>query len=60
VKIDDLQQLVLDLSPAEKLAVKQFNTLLKDRSGSVPDSPFLAVVVEFIADHPELLRRLSQ
>ena len=57
---DDLQQVVLDLSPAEKLAVKQFITFLKDRGGSVPQSPFLAAVDEFIAAHPELLRRLSQ
>ncbi len=60
MKPEDLSQLVSQLSPAEQSAVKAFITFLKERSRKVPETPFLAAIDEFIAAHPELLRRLSQ
>jgi hypothetical protein len=60
MKSEDLAQLVSELSPAEQSAVKEFITFLKERSGKAAESGFLATIDEFIAAHPELLRRLSQ
>jgi hypothetical protein len=57
---EDLSQLVSQLSPAEQSAVKEFIAFLKERRGKAPETAFLAAIDEFIADHPELLRRLSQ
>ena len=57
---EDLTQLVSELSPAEQSAVREFIAFLKERSGRAPEAAFLAAIDEFIAAHPELLRRLAQ
>jgi hypothetical protein len=56
----DLNQLVSELSPAERSAVEEFITFLKQQNGSAPQTSFQAAIDEFIAAHPELLRRLAQ
>ena len=56
MKPEDLTNLVTQLSPEEQAAVKEFIVFLKARK----EPPFLAAVDEFIAAHPELLRRLAQ
>ncbi len=50
---------VNSLSPEEETSVLQFIDYLKRQSLSGP-SPFLKAADEFIAQHPELLRRLAQ
>jgi arsenate reductase-like glutaredoxin family protein len=57
---EDLSQIVSELSPAQRSAVKEFITFLKERNGKSPETSFQAAVDEFIAAHPELLRRLAQ
>jgi len=57
---EDLSQLVSELSPAEQSAVREFITFLKERNGKLPMTSFQAAIDEFIAAHPELLRRLAQ
>ena len=56
----DLTQLVSELSPAERTAVEEFINFLRERSGKLPETSFQAAIDEFIAAHPELLRRLAQ
>ncbi len=56
----NLAELVSQLSPEEQSAVEAFITFLRERKGKSPETPFLAALDEFIATHPELLRRLSQ
>jgi hypothetical protein len=56
---ENLADLIGSLTPEERASVKQFVDFLK-RKGSSPSSPFLTAVDEFIAQHPELLRRLAQ
>jgi hypothetical protein len=56
----DLSQLVSELSPAEQSAVKEFINFLKERNGKSPETSFQAAMEEFIAAHPESLRRLAQ
>jgi hypothetical protein len=60
MKPGDLSQLISDLSPAEQSAVKEFITFLKERNGKSPRTSFQVAIDEFIAAHPELLRRLAQ
>jgi len=60
MKPEGLSQLVSELSPAEQSAVKEFITFLKERNGKLPKTSFQAAIDEFIAAHPELLRRLAQ
>jgi uncharacterized protein YbgA (DUF1722 family) len=55
-----LTQLVSQLSAEEQSAVKEFITFLRERRGKQPQTAFLAAIDEFIAAHPELLRRLAQ
>ena len=55
----DLSQLVSELSPAERSAVEAFINFLKERNGKSPETSFQAAIEEFIAAHPELLRRLA-
>jgi hypothetical protein len=55
-----LTQLVSQLSAEEQSAVKEFITFLKERRAKQPQTAFLAAIDEFIAAHPELLRRLAQ
>ena len=40
--------------------MREFITFLKERHGKQPETAFLAAIDEFIAAHPELLRRLAQ
>ena len=56
---ENLADLISKLTPQEQDCVKQFVEFLKRRE-SLPSSPFLAAVDEFIDQHPELLRRLAQ
>lgn len=58
---DSLVDVVLSLTPQEQDAVREFVAYLKQRQAeSVSVSPFLRAAEEFIAEHPELLRRLAQ
>jgi hypothetical protein len=57
---ENLTQLVSQLSPEEQSAVKEFITFLRDRQGKSPSTTFQAAFDEFVAAHPELLRRLAQ
>ena len=56
---EDVNQLVSNLSPEEQSAVKAFITFLKNRNGQSGEISFQAAIEEFVATHPELLRRLS-
>jgi hypothetical protein len=57
---EEITQLVSQLSPEEQSAVRDFIAFLKERGRKVPATMFLTAVDEFIATHPELLRRLAQ
>jgi len=57
---ENLTELVSQLSPDEKAAVREFIEFMKRRKNEAELSPFLAAVEEFMAEHPELLRRLAQ
>ena len=57
--VENLAETISSLTPEEQESVKQFVQFLK-RKGSLPSSPFLAAVDEFIDLHPELLRRLAE
>lgn len=57
---ENLPELVSQLSPEEKAAVREFIEFLRHRKDQPPRTPFLAAIEEFIAEHPELLRRLAQ
>ena len=57
---ENLTELVAQLSPEEKAAVQEFISFIKRRKPESELSPFLAAVEEFMAEHPELLRRLAQ
>jgi hypothetical protein len=56
---ENLADVIGSLTPEEQESVKQFIDFLKAK-GSLPSSPFLAAVDEFIDQHPELLRCLAQ
>ena len=60
MKAEDLSQLVSQLSPEEQSAVRDFIAFLKERNGKLSEISFQAAIGEFIAAHPELLRRLAQ
>lgn len=53
---DNLADLIRTLSPEEQESVREFVLFLKRRSSSA----FHSAVNEFVAEHPELLRRLAQ
>jgi hypothetical protein len=55
---ENMSELLQSLTPREEEAVRQFIGFL--RGESRPESPFLAAVDEFVAEHPELLRRLAK
>jgi hypothetical protein len=58
---ENLADVVRSLTQREQDAVRQFIDYLKGRGGSVSSqSPFLQAADDFIAEHPELLRRLAQ
>lgn len=40
--------------------MREFIAFLKESKGMQPETAFLAAIDEFIAAHPELLRRLAQ
>jgi hypothetical protein len=54
---ESLANVIETLTPQEQDAVRQFIGYLKDRDAR---SPFLRAADEFIAEHPEILHRLSQ
>lgn len=60
METDNLTQVLSQLSREEQSAVKEFIAFLKERHGRQPETAFQAAVEEFIAAHPELLRRLAQ
>jgi hypothetical protein len=55
---ESLTELIETLTLPEQEAVREFIGYLKRQPAGA--SPFLAAVDEFIAQHPELLRRLAQ
>lgn len=57
---ENFTELVSQLSPEEKAAVREFIEFIKRRKNESELTPFLAAIEEFMAAHPELLRRLSQ
>jgi len=58
---ESLAEVVQSMTPQEQDAVGQFIRYLKRRDASVrSQSPFLQAADEFIAQHPELLKRLAQ
>jgi hypothetical protein len=57
--VENLADAIRALTPAEQESVRLFVEFLK-RKDPAPSSPFLAAVDEFVAQHPELLRRLAQ
>ena len=58
---ESLAEVVQSLTSQEQEAVRQFIDYLKQRDDSArSQSPFLLAADEFIAQHPELLKRLAQ
>jgi hypothetical protein len=58
---ESLADVVRSLTPQEQDAVRQFIDYLKGRDASVrSQSLLLQAADDFIAEHPELLRRLAQ
>ncbi|MBL8234694.1 MAG: hypothetical protein JNL98_39715 [Bryobacterales bacterium] len=58
---ESLAEVVRSLTPRQQEAVRQFIDYLRSRDDSAPSqSRFLQAADEFIAQHPELLRRLAQ
>ena len=55
---ESIAELVQSLTPREQEAVRHFIEFLRHESR--PESPFLAAVDDFIAQHPNLLRRLAE
>ncbi|MEO8595684.1 MAG: hypothetical protein ABI759_20360 [Candidatus Solibacter sp.] len=56
----DLLSVVQSLTPREQEAVSKFIDYLRERNAIQPDLSFLQAADEFIVEHPEILRRLSQ
>lgn len=56
---ENVAELLLSLTPSEQQAVREFIQFLRDKR-QAPKTPFLAAVDEFVAEHPELLRRLAE
>jgi hypothetical protein len=57
---ENLADVLAQLSPSEKEAVREFIEFLKRRKNEAQPTPFLAAIEEFMTEHPELLRRLAQ
>ncbi|MGH9844457.1 MAG: hypothetical protein ACREEM_37525 [Blastocatellia bacterium] len=51
---------LIALSPDKQSTVREFIRRLEELDAKPDESPFLAAIDEFIAEHPELLRRLAQ
>ncbi len=60
MKPEKLTDLVAQLTSEEQSAVREFIEFIRRRKDKVHSSPFLSAIEEFIAEHPELLRRLAQ
>ena len=58
--LEGLIDLISQLSPEEQSAVREYIEFLRERKAKLPQKPFSAALDEFIAEHPELLRRLAQ
>jgi len=56
----DLVSLVSQLTAEEQSAVREYIEFLRERKAKLPQTPFSVALDEFIAAHPELLRRLAQ
>jgi hypothetical protein len=56
---ESLIEAVKSLSPEQEASVLQFIDYLKGRKNA-SSSAFLHAADQFIADHPELLRRLAE
>jgi hypothetical protein len=56
---EGFRELISQLSPEEQAAVHEFVKYLHSRRTTSAETSFLAAVDEFIAAHPELLRRLA-
>jgi hypothetical protein len=58
---ENLADVVLSLTPQEQDAVRQFVDYLRQRRAAPSsESQFLQAAEEFMAQHPELLRRLAR
>jgi hypothetical protein len=57
---ENLRSAVQSLTAQEQEAVSKFIEYLKERRAIQPQLSFLQAADEFIAGHPEILRRLSQ
>ena len=58
---ENLGEVVQGLTPEEQASVLQFIEYLKSRvTSEAVRSPYLQAADEFIAEHPDLLRRLAQ
>ena len=55
---DTIADAIKSLTPEEQESVRLFIDFLKKRERGA--SPFLRAVNEFVAEHPELLRRLGE
>lgn len=58
--VESLTQAILSLTPQQQDAVLRFIEYLRNREVSADASSFLKAADEFIAEHPDLLRRLAQ
>ena len=56
----DLVNLISELTAEEQSAMREYIEFLRGRNVKLPQTPFSAALDEFIAPHPELLRRLTQ
>ena len=58
---ESLAEVVRSLTPREQDAVRQFIDYLKRPDAlAAAQPPFVEAAAEFMAEHPELLRRLAQ
>lgn len=57
---ETFSELVAELSPEEQAAVREFIEFIRQKKSGAGGTPFLNAVDEFIAAHPELLRRLAE
>jgi hypothetical protein len=60
MKQASLAEVVSQLSPEEQVAVREFIDFIRQTKQRAEVTPFLRAVDEFIAAHPELLRRLAE
>ncbi len=58
MSLQDLLELIATLTPAQQEAVAEFVGILKKEQK--PDVSFRGALDEFVANHPDLLRRLAR